>query len=95
MDLWYGCRCDPLTPAKCPSVQVDLQDLLWLGATQPVETAVLACLWVAAKLEECRRGLPAASKVGLLVGVSCHVMGQTELHIMHLLDWRPLLGWVR
>jgi len=33
------------------------------GAAQPWQAALLGCFWVAAKLEERRRGLPSASKV--------------------------------
>ena len=33
------------------------------GAARPFETALAGCLWVAAKMEECRRGLPNATKV--------------------------------
>ena len=64
-----------------------------LGAERPYETILVGCLWVAAKLEECRRGVPTASKVGVLVGLDKTVMGGVELYLMQLVNWAPLHGW--
>jgi hypothetical protein len=64
-----------------------------LGAEKPWETMLLGCLWLAAKLEECRCGVPTASKVGALLGVDCIVMGGVELYLMQLVSWAPLLEW--
>ena len=51
------------------------------------------CLWLAAKLEENRRGVPTASKMGLLLGIQKAVMGEVELYLMQLVSWAPLRGW--
>jgi len=74
-------------------VQVSIAYMHLLGAEKPWETMLLACLWLAAKLEECRRGVPTASKVGTLLGVDCVVMGGVELYLMQLVNWAPLLDW--
>lgn len=66
-----------LTLDLSPLLQVQPAKLLAAGAPQPWQAALLGCLWVAAKLEERRRGLPSASKVRFsLTDVSfacCHL----------------------
>ena len=52
LDLWA--RVAPRLTAR---------ELAACGAPRPFETALAGCLWVAAKMEECRRGLPNATKV--------------------------------
>ncbi|KAL3143463.1 hypothetical protein ABBQ38_002276 [Trebouxia sp. C0009 RCD-2024] len=73
--------------------QVSIAYMHLLGAEKPWETMLLGCLWLAAKLEECRRGVPTASKAGALVGVDKGVMGGVELYLMQLVDWAPLAEW--
>ena len=43
--------------------RLTVPELASCGAAKPFETALAGCLWVAAKMEECRRGLPNATKV--------------------------------
>ena len=74
-------------------LQISIAYMQMLGAERPWETMLAACLWLAAKLEECRRSVPTASKVGLLLGVRKSVMGEVELYLMQLLSWAPLRGW--
>lgn len=74
-------------------LQVSIAYMHLLGAEKPWETMLLGCLWLAAKLEECRRGVPTASKAGALVGVDKCVMGGVELYLMQLVNWAPLAGW--
>lgn len=74
-------------------LQVSIAYMHLLGAERPWETMLLGCLWLAAKLEECRRGVPTASKTGALVGVDKSVMGGVELYLMQLVNWAPLAGW--
>ena len=74
-------------------MQVSIAYMHLLGAEKPWETMLLGCLWLAAKLEECRRGAPTASKVGGLLGIDCIVMGGVELYLMQLVSWAPLLDW--
>ena len=74
-------------------LQVSIAYMHLLGAEKPWETMLLGCLWVAAKLEECRRGVPTASKVGACLSVDKAVMGGVELYLMQLVNWAPLLGW--
>ena len=74
-------------------MQVSIAYMHLLGAERPYETILVGCLWVAAKLEECRRGVPTASKVGVLVGLDKTVMGGVELYLMQLVNWAPLHGW--
>lgn len=64
-----------------------------LGAERLWEAMLVGCLWVAAKLEECRRGVPSATKVGVLVSLDKAVMGSVELYLMQLVNWAPLRGW--
>ena len=52
LDLWA--RVSPRLTAR---------RLAAFGAARPFEAALAGCLWVAAKMEECRRGLPNATKV--------------------------------
>ncbi|KAL3133918.1 hypothetical protein ABBQ32_008371 [Trebouxia sp. C0010 RCD-2024] len=73
--------------------QVSIAYMHLLGAEKPWETMLLGCLWLAAKLEECRRGVPTASKAGALVGVDKGVMGGVELYLMQLVSWAPLAEW--
>lgn len=75
------------------SLQVSIAYMHLLGAEKPWETMLMGCLWLAAKLEECRRGVPTASKAGALVGVDKHVIGGVELYLMQLVDWAPLADW--
>ena len=53
---------------KCVALVLQMTPLALqkLGAPRPLEAALMACLWVAAKLEECRLNLPSATKVWLL-----------------------------
>ena len=64
-----------------------------LGAERPWETMLAGCLWLAAKLEENRRGVPTASKMGLLLSIQKTVVGEVELYLMQLVNWAPLHGW--
>ena len=64
-----------------------------IGAERPWETMLLACLWLAAKLEECRRGVPTASNIGALVAADRAVMGGVELYLMQLVNWAPMADW--
>lgn len=73
--------------------QVSIAYMHLLGAEKPWETMLLGCLWLAAKLEECRRGVPTASKVGAMVGVDKGVVGGVELYLMQLVNWAPLVNW--
>ena len=66
---------------------------LLCGAERPWETMLLGCLCLAAKLEEFRRGVPTASKVGAIVGVDRAVMGGVELYLMQLVNWAPMSNW--
>lgn len=60
---------------------------------------LVGCLWVAAKHEECRLGLPSASKIAALLLSTCHgyvsaqTLNQAELGVLGLLNWQPLKGW--
>lgn len=74
-------------------LQVSIAYMHLLGAEKPWETMLLGCLWLAAKLEECRRGVPTASKVGAMVGVDKGVVGGVELYLMQLVNWAPLVNW--
>jgi len=60
LDLWA--RVSP---------QLTARRLAACGAARPFEAALAGCLWVAAKMEECRRGLPNATKVDLGMQSSC------------------------
>lgn len=73
--------------------QVSIAYMHLLGAGRPWESMLVGCLWVAAKLEECRRGVPTATKVGRLVQLDKAVMGGIELYLMQLVNWAPLRGW--
>jgi len=64
-----------------------------LGAARAWEAAALACLWIAAKHEEVRRGLPPASRLAPLAGCSVRTLAAVELHVLGLLRWAPLAGW--
>lgn len=90
-------RCESVQLAchlwKRVQQQVSIAYMHLLGAEKPWETMLLGCLWLAAKLEECRRGVPTASRVGALLGVDCIVMGGVELYLMQLVSWAPLLEW--
>lgn len=61
---------------------------------------LLGCLWVAAKHEECRFGMPTAQRIAWLVsgasgwfGTGPAAVGSAELLVLNLLDWQPLKGW--
>ncbi len=82
LDLWARVRS-----------RLSVRELAACGAADPFATALVGCLWVAAKMEECRRGLPNATKVGALVGAHRGVMNAIELYLMGLVDWRPTAGW--
>ncbi|DBB17180.1 TPA: hypothetical protein ACH3X3_014246 [Trebouxia sp. C0006] len=90
-------RCESVQLAchlwKRVQQQVSIAYMHLLGAEKPWETMLLGCLWLAAKLEECRCGVPTASKVGALLGVDSIVMGGVELYLMQLVSWAPLLEW--
>lgn len=73
--------------------QVSIAYMHLVGAERPWETMLIGCLWLAAKLEECRRGVPTASKVGAIVGVDRAVMGGVELYLMQLVNWAPMSNW--
>ncbi|KAK9814654.1 hypothetical protein WJX72_009293 [[Myrmecia] bisecta] len=73
--------------------QVDTAAIQVMGVLRPLDAVLLTCLWIAAKLQENRRGLPTASTVGLQLCVSRGVVTQLELYLMKLLDWRPFAGW--
>lgn len=58
-----------------------------------VESALLGCLVVSAKLEECRKGAPTSAKVAAFVASTSACINALELQLLQLLDWRPLEGW--
>lgn len=94
-DVVAGCLgiCNVNDSKLLTILQVSIAYMHLLGAEKPWETMLLGCLWLAAKLEECRRGVPTASKAGALVGVDKGVMGGVELYLMQLVNWAPLAGW--
>ena len=61
--------------------------------------SLLGCLWVAAKHEECRFGMPSAQKMAALIahgvqgGVRSCTVNSAELFVLNLLGWQPLKGW--
>lgn len=61
--------------------------------------SLLGCLWVAAKHEECRFGLPGAQKMAALIAQGVHggvrscTINSAELYVLNLLRWQPLKGW--
>ena len=82
LDLWARVR-----------PRLSVRELTACGAADPFAAALAGCLWIAAKMEECRRGLPNATKIGALVGAHRGVMNSIELYLMGLVDWRPTAGW--
>jgi len=56
--------------------------------------ALAACLWVAAKHEEARAAVPAASAVAGLARADAASLRAAELAVLAAVDWRPLDGWV-
>lgn len=52
-----------------------------------------ACLWVATKHEECRRGIPPASRLAMVVGIPPPALNSLELTLLGALGWNPLAGW--
>ena len=69
------------------------------GMTGQKTLFLLGCLWVAAKHEECRIGLPPAHKIAALVAecsrntVKSATIDRAELLVLDILGWQPLLGW--
>ena len=51
------------------------------------------CLWLASKHEECRRSIPAASRLSMVVGLSPAQLNALELAVLAALGWNPLAGW--
>lgn len=58
-----------------------------------VEAALLGCLLVACKLEECRKGAPTSARFAALAGVPNAAMNAVEMAVLQLLDWAPMQGW--
>ena len=52
-----------------------------------------ACLWIASKHEECRRGIPPASRMAAVVGATPVDLNALELGVLGALGWNPLAGW--
>lgn len=90
----------PETPLLTLYVWDKLQCKIQMGLVHSSSNTVspwlvdlLGCLWVAMKLEECRRELPTASQMGALLGISARAVAAAELHVMMSLDWAPTAGW--
>lgn len=64
-------------------------------ATMRPEQLLLACLWVAMKLEQSRKKLPNVSKVAALLRLSASDLNTMELWLMNTLNWAPMRGWRR
>jgi hypothetical protein len=56
-------------------------------------TALLACFWIAAKLEVPRKQLPGVSTVAALLNMQACELNALEANVMARLDWAPLRGW--
>lgn len=65
-----------------------------LGRTNVQRKGLLAaCLWIATKHEECRRGIPPASRIAAAAGMTAAHMNVLELSVLSIVDWCPLSGW--
>jgi hypothetical protein len=54
---------------------------------------LLACLWVAAKLNVPRKEVPGSTKFAGLLGLAPPRLNAVEIVVMEVLDWSPLRGW--
>lgn len=62
------------------------------AALVPRGAPMLVCVWIACKLEENRKGLASAARLGQQLGLSPRDILGIELNLMQLLSWQPYQG---
>ena len=73
-------------------LQMTVEGLQPLRAARPLEVALAGCLWIAAKMGECRRGLPTASKVAILKLLHARLCIGRQVTLTASLSWSFVLA---